>query len=122
MSEMWHYTTCVTDTAPDAECDCVISNLADEIAALEAERDELRKLLFVDRDEWRRFRVHGDTVLALEAVTAERDRLREALEQVKRRSQEWRARDKSHICRYRELLEGVNATARAALEAGGDDE
>jgi len=36
VSEMWHYTTCVTDTAPDAECDCVISNLADEIAALEA--------------------------------------------------------------------------------------
>ena len=45
VSEMWHYTTCVTDTAPDAECDCVISNLADEIAALEAELVEADALL-----------------------------------------------------------------------------
>jgi hypothetical protein len=35
--------------------------------ALEEERDELCKLLFLEKDEWRRFRAHYDTVLTLEA-------------------------------------------------------
>jgi hypothetical protein len=46
------------------------------VRTLEEERDELCKLLFLEKDEWRRFRAHYDTVLTLEA---EVERLRAVL-------------------------------------------
>jgi hypothetical protein len=64
----------------------------------------LRNLFFADRDEWRRFRVHGDTVLALEAVTAERDRLQAQLDECE------------------SFKSPSNPLLRAALEEGNDDE
>jgi hypothetical protein len=46
--------------------------------ALEEERDELCKLLFLEKDEWLRFRAHYDTVLTLEAEVErlEQERIR----------------------------------------------